>query len=161
MFQSGTYATLDCTFYDEGINVEGHYNTNWVNTNMQVSRNDTYTKLTSTVSGSSNQYAVPSAKIPNDNFVIEYTKTASTSNDFFILKDFAWDLYNFSNGSLRSAGTVKWVVDTTNKTMTPYFNGEVIPNGTRSYTNGSGAVRFQINGTDNDIEYNNFKIYPI
>lgn len=166
IFQSEIYDVLDCTFYDEGKNGEGHHNDDmWsnLNNNYQVDRGDDYTTLTPTDSGTFNRYVIVNNDIRPLPFVVEFDKpvyTGDTSKAIFVVGSRAV-YYSYDANGLANALHCKFQANE-DGTLEIWYDGAKILSSSFNPDSTMG-IRFQTQGNASTdiIKFANFKIYPI
>ena len=156
--QSEIYAITDGTFKD--IATTGKKNSNWtnLNNNIQETVGDDYTVLKSTVASSYNRYSVPTSVIPSAPFVVEFKKyNVAEDNIYIIIGSKAIQLSTFFGGKLKNATHIKFTIDDGNISVE---HDGVSETTTYTYTS-LNQILFQFNGSDLELWYKDFLIYPI
>lgn len=156
-FSQGLYQS---DFIDNGTSNDN--NDNWVNKNLNVTRNNEFT----TLSGNSNSSLWYMADYTAyGDFIVEWDNHGNNSNfgDYCLISDVDKTKdapLNFVNLNLTKDSHVKLVIKDNN--ITPYVNDVMkTPVNLQTDPNKGMVFRFQINPNGSDISYSNFKIHKI
>ncbi len=154
------YAPIGNDFTDIGTSFEN--NDNWINHNINVTRNNKFTIL----SGQSNTslWYIANYTI-NNGFIVEWDNHGQPNNCDFcsisskdLVDDTPLNLVNDLN--ISKEGHVKLVIK--DNSITPYVDGDMkktVP--LKADPNKGMVFRFQINQNGSDIGYSNFKIHKV
>lgn len=150
----------NCIFTDYGITSK--HNDNWTLTsNMQRTRNDSYTTLSSIGSSSQMAYPISSTTKFSGDITIEWENYATTyQSDYLIIKGTSDTARTFGTLGINKVCNVKITVVGTS--VKSYIDGVQKD----SYTinrdsNNQFQVRLQINPSGDNIKYSNFRMYSI
>lgn len=146
-------------FIDNGTSNEN--NNNWINSNLNVTRNKEFTILSS---NSNHSLWYMANYTLYGNCIIEWDNHGKTNNfDYCIISDKNKNNdtpLNFYNLNTTDECHVKLIIN--NTSITPYVNGTMLkPVPLKANPNDGLYFRFQINPNGSDITYSNFKIHNV
>lgn len=148
--------SIESDFIDKGTSSDN--NDNWINKNLNVSRNNEFT----TLFGNSIYSMEYEANFTvYDNYTIEWDNHGTNNTfDYCIFSDINKTndtVLSFDNLNM-TEGHVKLIIK--NKNITPYINGTMGKPLILNADPDNGLMfRFQINPNGSDISYNNFRIH--
>lgn len=153
-----TYVNNESKIVDNSTSFDD--NNNWINKDMNITRNNNFTTLSSTSNSSS--WLMANYTISNDS-IIEWDNHGNISHsDYCIIsnKDRTQDTpLSFDDFNMTSDCHVKLVVK--DNKITPYINDVMKKPITLNAKQEQGLFfRFQINNNGSEIMYSNFKIHP-
>lgn len=152
---SEIYEVIDCTFYDEGLQAEGHHNDNWTNYGATVVRSDAETTVTQSTVGTNGFYQ---KAFDLTGFVIDFDYRTNVLDDVISLRKSTntwWIQLSQYNIPINTWTHVNMTVNETSLTIT-------IGSITREYAINDIPTNIVFRLRENEeIKYKNFKIYQI